>query len=120
MNRQRVPVVIRLSDKARNVSTFHESKLLRNPTFSHVLRDQTFGVHRFVVNCFEDSQHTFFSILKMLCKKRIEKNLNFSSTFAVDILLKGFTPSTLSYNGYLKILFLLKRFGLFKRGRGSE
>ena len=46
--------MIRLSDNARNVSTIHESKLLRNATFSHALRDQAFGVDRFTVNCFED------------------------------------------------------------------
>ena len=51
--------MIRLNDNSRNVSTFHESKLLRNPIFSHVLREQTFEVDRFTVNCFEDSQHTF-------------------------------------------------------------
>ena len=57
-------LVIRLSGIARNVNTVHESKLLRNPTFSHVLRDQTFGVNRFTVNCFEDSKHTFLFIIE--------------------------------------------------------
>ena len=47
-------VVICLTDNARNVGTFHESKLLRNPTFSHVLRDQAFGVNSFTINCFDD------------------------------------------------------------------
>ena len=111
--------MIRLSDNARNENTIHESTLLRNPTFSHDLRDQTFGVNRFVVNCFEDSQYTFFSILKMLCKKRIGKNLNFSLTLAMGILLRGSIPSTLSYHGYLKIHNLLKLFGSFYKGGGE-
>ena len=33
-------------------------KLLLNPTFSHVLRGQTFGLDSSMVNCFEDSKHT--------------------------------------------------------------
>ena len=69
-----------------------------------------------MVNCFVDSQHTFLfncSSLKMLCKKKIENNLNFSLTIAMGILFRGSTPSTLSYDGYLKILCLLKLFGLF-------
>ena len=61
--------MIRLSDNAQNVSTFHGSKLLRNPTFSHVLRDQTFGVNRFTFNCFEDSQHTFLSNIEKAVQK---------------------------------------------------
>ena len=52
-------VVIRLSDNAQKLNTFNESKLLRNATCSHVLRDQTFGVKHFTVNCSDDSQHTF-------------------------------------------------------------
>ena len=55
----------------------------------------------------------FFSILKMLCKKRTEKNLNFSLAFAMGIVLRESTPSTLGYDGYLKIFYLLKLFGLF-------
>ena len=34
-------------------------KLLMNLTFSHVLRDQTFGLDLFTVNWFEDSKHKF-------------------------------------------------------------
>ena len=72
--------MILLSDNAGNVSTFRKSKLLRNPTFSHVLRNQTFGVNRFSVNRFEDSQHTFL----------------FNTENAVGILLEGSTPFTLN------------------------
>ena len=56
-------------------SIFRKSKLLRNPTFSHVLRDQTFGVNRSMVNCFEGSQHTFlFNIENTLCKRELKKS----------------------------------------------
>ena len=81
--------MIRLSDNARNVSTFHESKLLRNPTFSHALRDETFGVKSFTVVALRIVNTHFFSILKMLCKKRIEKNLNFSFSFCNGHFVKG-------------------------------
>ena len=51
--------MVRFNDNARNVSTFHESKLLMNSTVSHFLKEQTFGVDRFTVNYFDDSKHTF-------------------------------------------------------------
>ena len=53
--------MIRLSDNARNLSTLHESKLVMNPTFMHVLRDLASGLDYFTVNCFEDSKDTFLS-----------------------------------------------------------
>ena len=37
----------------------------------------------------------------------------------MGILLWGSTPSTLSYDGYLKILYLLKLFGLFLKRAGE-
>ena len=80
--------MINLSDNPRNVSTFHESKLLGNPTFSHVLRDQTLGV-----NCLRIVNAHFFSILKILYKKRIEKNfklLNFCNGHFVTLIGLGF------------------------------
>ena len=51
--------MIRLSDNAQNTSTYHESKLLMNPSFSHVFRSQLFVFDRLTVNCFEDSKHIF-------------------------------------------------------------
>ena len=70
--------VISLNDNARNVNTFHESKLLRNRTFSHVLRDQSFRVLWLIA--LRMVNINFFSILKILCEKEIEKSklfLNF-------------------------------------------
>ena len=73
--------MIRLSYNARNVSTFYDSKLLRDPTFSHVLRDQIFGVDFFTVNCFEDSKRTFLFIVESisLCIHHFSTALDFSS-----------------------------------------
>ena len=50
----------------------------------------------------------------MMCKKRI------SLTFGMDILSRESTPSTLRYDGYLKILSLLNLFRLFLKGEGGE
>ena len=60
-----------------------------------------------------------FSILKILCERKIEKNRNFSVAFTMGILLRRSTHSTLSNDGYLKIIYLLKFFGLSKKGGGG-
>ena len=58
----------------------------------------------------------------MPCEKKIEKNLNFSLTFAMGILLSGSTPTTFSYDRYLKIFYLLKLWAFLQRmgGGGGE
>ena len=66
----------------------NQSKLLKNPTFSHVLRDQTFGVNRLRLIALRIISTHYFSILKIRCKKRIEKSKLFEN-FCNGHFIKG-------------------------------
>ena len=92
--------MIRFSDNARNVSTCHESKLLMNPTFLHVLKDQTLVLNLLQLISLRIVNAHLFSILKMLCKRKIEKkNRNFSVAIAMGILFKRSIHFTLGTTG---------------------
>ena len=57
----------------------------------------------------------------MLCKRKIEKRIeSFLYSFRNGYFVKGSPYFTLSYDRYLKILYLLNFFGLFQKGGGGK